>query len=60
MADPGCDYRFSPKAERCGGTPTEMLAVGMFHYARYCSEHLIIMQKTAGGTTVTLLPFFRP
>lgn len=29
MTDPGCDYAETEGAERCGATPTQLLAVGM-------------------------------
>ena len=29
MADPGCDFKDSEDAERCGKTPTQILAMGM-------------------------------
>ena len=63
MADLGCDF-IDPgtDGERCGRTPTELLAVGMtapdpakgpghagtFQYAHFCEEHLPGMQQRLG------------
>ena len=63
MADLGCDF-VNPETddERCGRTPTELLAIGMtapdptkgpghagtFQYAHFCEEHLPEMQQRLG------------
>jgi hypothetical protein len=61
MADPGCDFKESEDADRCGVTPTQMLAIGMtapdpetpgdagtFLYAHYCEEHMPVVQRKMG------------
>jgi hypothetical protein len=62
MADPGCDFKDSEDAERCGKTPTQVLNMGgtgpdpdmgpghvmTRRGAHFCEEHLPVMQGQKG------------
>ena len=57
----GCDFVADEGTEKCGRTPTQLLAIGMtapdptkaghagdFVYGHFCEEHLPVMQQRLG------------
>ena len=66
MADPGCDFKATDDAARCGRTPTNLLALGMLEgsakrgdvsgmagtlqYGHFCEDHLPEMYRRTGQT----------